>query len=99
MPADVDEIRAGDIGGICADALAEQADEGLVRVGGLQRVCDGVEATRKICVDSGVDAAGDGDEVGGECDLDVDSGGEGEFLLDLGEVAVFGEAVGPEGLV
>jgi hypothetical protein len=46
-----------------------------------------------------VDAAIDGDEVRGERDGDGLAGGEGELLLDFGEVAVFWDAVGADAFV
>jgi hypothetical protein len=49
--------------------------------------------------DGGVDAAVDGDEVGGEGDGDGLAGGEGELLFDFGEVSVFGDAVGADAFV
>ncbi len=46
-----------------------------------------------------MDAAVDGDQVGGEGDGNGLPGGEGEFLLDFGEVPVFGDAIGADAFV
>ena len=98
---EIAEVGAGDVFGVGEGGWGEDANEGAVGVGFLPSGFEGggCGAGGWERGDGGVDAAVDGDEVGGEGDGDGLAGGEGEFLLDFGEVAVFGDAVGADAFV
>lgn len=100
-PADVDEIGADDILGIGAGVGSAEPDEGCVLVGLVEGCGDGGRSGSFGwgAVDGGADACGDGDEVRGEGDAHGGTGGPGEFLFDLAEVAVAWNAVGADAFI
>ena len=96
---DVAKVRAGSV--FSVGEILGNPDEWLVRVGGFERGEDRLRrnAGRGFGKDRRVDAAIHRRKVRRERNNDRAAGSEGEFLLDLGEVPVFGQAVGTEAFV
>ncbi len=85
LPADIDEVGAGDVFRVRAAAPPEQADEGLAAVGFLQRLAHGLRGHpgTEYRGGGGGDAGIHRDQVRDETDDHFLAGGEAEFLLDL----------------
>src|SRR5436309_3245019 len=92
-PADVAEVGAADGGDGGPGIGWQEADEGLVVVGGVEGGggARAIPAVGEFDVDGGEDAAVEGAEVGGK-----DDGGSG-VDVDLGVVAVLEDVVGLKG--
>ncbi len=101
VPADVDEVRARDVFRIGTDSGSEEAYEGFSGIGFFQCGTDLVECDFRCNAsrDAAVDASVHRYEMRDEAEADRFSGGEGEFLFDLGKVAVFRNAVGAQAFI
>ena len=108
-PSEVETVGLSNVLGVRQNAIGQQSNEGFlsIRFGEAVREALGqrlfflgrfeIACGRQIL--RGENAARNGNEVRGKLDGDRFARGQGEFLFDLGQVSMFGDAVGADAFV